>query len=147
MHFTRRLFLCVATTILVFAQAKVDPIDRDKNGVAIRGYDPVAYFTDSKPTKGDPKFTQSWGGATWQFASAAHRDLFARSPEKYAPQYGGYCAYAVSEGHTAEIDPNAWKVVNGKLYLNYSLDVREKWLKEQTARIVKADQNWPTLHR
>jgi len=152
MHFSRRLFLCLATFLvsgaaLVFAQTKVDPIDHDKNGVAIRGYDPVAYFTDSKPTKGDPKFTQSWGGATWQFASAAHRDLFAQSPEKYAPQYGGYCAYAVSEGHTAEIDPNAWKVVDGKLYLNYSQDVREKWLKEQAPRIVKADQNWPALHR
>jgi YHS domain-containing protein len=147
MHFTRRLFLCLASTVLIFAQAKVDAIDHDKKGVAIRGYDPVAYFTDNKPTKGDPKFSYSWGGSTWQFASAEHRDLFTQSPDRYAPQYGGYCAYAVSEGHTAEIDPNAWKVVDGKLYLNYSLDVREKWQKEQEARIVKADQNWPSLHR
>jgi hypothetical protein len=147
MHFTRRLFLCLVASALVFAQAKVDLIDHDKKGVAIRGYDPVAYFTDSKPTKGDPKFSYSWGGASWQFASAEHRDLFGQSPEKYAPQYGGYCAYAVSEGHTAEIDPNAWKVVDGKLYLNYSLDVREMWQKNQAARIVKADKNWPTLHR
>ncbi len=147
MHFTRRLFLFVAAATLVLAQSKVDPIDHDSKGIAIRGYDPVAYFMDSKPMKGDSKFTHSWGGATWQFTSAAHRDRFAQSPEKYAPQYGGYCAYAVSEGHTAEIDPNAWKVLDGKLYLNYSLDVREKWQKEQADRIMKADKNWPMLHR
>jgi hypothetical protein len=149
--FSRRRFLTAASAaflcIPAAAQTKADPINHHKQGVAIEGYDPVAYFTDSKPVKGDPKFAQQWGGSTWHFVSAAHRDLFAQAPEKYAPQYGGYCAYAVSEGHTATIDPQAWKVIDGKLYLNYSLSVRETWQKDQNRRIGLADKNWPTLHR
>ncbi len=149
MHFyTRRLFLGLAATALALsAQTKVDPVNHDRSGVAIRGYDPVAYFTAGKPTKGDPKLTVAWGGAKWLFASTANRDLFAQDPEKYTPQFGGYCAYAVSKGYTAEIDPQAWKVVDGKLYLNYSLDVREMWQKEQAERIAAANKNWPGLHR
>ncbi len=144
--FTRRLLLFTVAAASLLAQTKVSAINQDKQGVAIRGYDPVAYFTDGKPVKGDPKVTQTWGGATWQFATAAHRDMFAQMPEKYSPQYGGYCAYAVSKNYTAEVDPNAWKVVDGKLYLNYSLDIRETWQKDQAQRIVAADKNWPGLH-
>jgi YHS domain-containing protein len=129
------------------AQSKADPINHTKNGVAIEGYDPVAYFTDNKPVKGDPKFAAMWNGSTWQFASEAHRYLFTQEPEKYTPQYGGYCAFAVSEGHTATIDPEAWKIVNSKLYLNYSKSIRETWQKDQANRITAADKNWPTLHR
>jgi YHS domain-containing protein len=145
--FSRRLFLIALTATAVFAQTKVSPINQNNRGVAIRGYDPVAYFTDGKPVEGDPKLTQSWGGATWQFATREHRDMFVQMPEKYSPQYGGYCAYAVSKNYTAEVDPQAWKIVEGKLYLNYSLDVRETWQKEQAQRIVAADKNWPGLHR
>jgi YHS domain-containing protein len=107
----------------------------------------VAYFTDSKPVKGDPKFSYTWRGAAWQFASAQHRDLFVQNPEKYAPQYGGYCAYGVSEGHTVDIDPEAWRIIEDKLYLNYSKSVQQMWLKEPEARIRRADQNWPGLHK
>ena len=89
-------------------------------GVAIDGTDPVAYFTDGRPAQGSSDFEHEWMGATWRFVSAAHRDLFAADPAKYAPQYGGYCAWAVSQGYTAKIDPAAWKIVDGKLYLNYS---------------------------
>jgi hypothetical protein len=86
-------------------------------------------------------------GATWRFASAEHRDMFAASPEQYAPRYGGYCSYAVSQGHTASIDPEAWKIVDGKLYLNYSKGVQKMWEKDQAGYIGKADANWPGLHR
>ena len=145
--FSRRLFLLSATAVLAFAQAKVDPVNADKKGVALEGYDPVAYFTDARAVKGDSKLSQSWGGATWLFATAAHRDAFAQAPEKYVPQFGGYCAYAVSEGYTAKIDPQAWKVVDGKLYLNYSKSVQETWQKDQHRRIAAAEKNWPALHR
>ncbi len=114
-------------------------------GVAIDGYDPVAYFTDQKPVEGSKAFEFSWKGATWRFASAEHRDLFKAEPEKYAPQYGGYCAYAVAKGSTAGIDPDAWSIVDGKLYLNYDLDIRAKWLQDTKGYIAKADANWPKV--
>ncbi len=121
------------------------PVNASVFGVAIKGYDPVAYFTDAKPVKGGTDFTFDWNGATWRFASAAHRDTFKAAPEKYAPQYGGYCAWAVSEGRTAGIDPAAWKIVNGKLYLNYSLEVQKKWEADIPGHIARAEVNWPKL--
>ncbi len=112
-------------------------------GAAIRGYDPVAYFSDGKPVKGAAQFTHQWKGATWRFASAANRERFAATPEKYAPQYGGYCAYGVAQGYTVAIDPAAWSVVEGKLYLNYSTSVQAKWKEDVPGYIRKADANWP----
>ena len=112
-------------------------------GTAIRGYDPVAYFTEGKPVEGSRQFTHKWKGATWRFASAQNRDAFAAAPDKYAPQYGGYCAYGVANGYTVSTVPDAWSVVEGKLYLNYSLGVRADWLKDTPAYIRKADANWP----
>ena len=124
----------------------VSPVNKTLlGGVAIKGYDPVAYFTDSKPVKGSKDFRYDWQGATWQFASAEHRDLFTKEPEKYAPQYGGYCAWAVSQGNTAGIDPDAWKIVGGKLYLNYDTDIQTKWLQDIPGNIEKADKNWPEI--
>jgi hypothetical protein len=114
-----------------------------KDSLALSGYDAVAYFTESKAVKGDPRFEHEWHGVHWQFVSAAHRDAFAQSPEKYAPQYGGYCAYAVSRNTTAPTDPEAWKVVDGKLYLNYDTNVRILWEKELPEAIARADRNWP----
>jgi hypothetical protein len=114
-----------------------------KDGLALSGYDAVAYFSQSKAVKGDPQFEYRWSGVRWRFATAAHRDTFARSPEKYAPQYGGYCAYAVSRNYTAPTDPEAWKLVDGKLYLNYSKTVRLLWEQELPEAIAKADRNWP----
>jgi len=113
------------------------------SGAAIRGYDPVAYFTQAQPVKGSEKFTHQWKGATWRFASAANRDLFRESPEKYAPQYGGYCAYGVAGGYAVSVDPAAWSVVGGKLYLNYSLGVQSSWKQDIPGYIRKADANWP----
>ncbi len=112
-------------------------------GVAVGGYDPVAYFTQGKPVKGSKDVTASYEGATWRFASAEDRAAFQAEPAKYAPQYGGYCAYAVSQGHTAKAEPDAWTIHDGKLYLNYDRNVQAKWEKDIPGYIAKADANWP----
>lgn len=114
-------------------------------GLAIRGYDPVAYFTEGQPVRGRAAFTHAWMGATWRFASAANRDLFAADPVRYAPAYGGFCAYAVSEGYTAPTDPDAWRIVQGRLFLNYSRDVQRQWEQDIPGRVRRADENWPRL--
>ena len=148
MHTTRRLILALGTAALpLFADSKADPINEDGSGVAIKGYDPVAYFTQSRPVKGSPAFTYQWMNSTWWFASAEDRDEFATNPEKYAPQYGGYCAYGVSQGHTAPIDPEAWTIVEGKLYLNYSKGVKKTWSEAIPQHIEEANRNWPGLHK
>lgn len=110
---------------------------------AIRGHDPVAYFTDGKPTKGSDQHTFEWKGEKFKFASAENLARFKGDPEKYAPQYGGYCAYAVSQGYTASTVPEAWTIVDGKLYLNYSLGVQKRWRKDIPGHIAAADKNWP----
>lgn len=112
---------------------------------AIDGYDAVAYFKAGKPVEGSDKFTHQWKGATWKFATQENRDAFAAMPEKYEPQYGGYCAWAVSQGYTAEIDPDVWRIVDGKLYLNYSKSVQKNWAKDIPGNIAKADGNWPGI--
>ena len=114
-------------------------------GVAIEGTDPVAYFDAGKPVAGSSDFEHEWMGATWRFASAENRDRFAADPQKYAPQYGGYCAWAVSQGYTAKIDPAAWKIVDDKLYLNYSKDVQTQWSADVPGNIAKGDANWPKI--
>src|SRR5262249_11833932 len=122
-----------------------EAVNRTPSGIAIKGYDPVGYFTEGKPVKGETRFLHKWMGANWQFSSAASRDLFVANPKKYAPQYGGYCAYGVSEGHKAPIDPDAWTIVEGKLYLNYDLGVRGTWRKDILGHISRADMNWPKI--
>ena len=117
----------------------------NKNGIAIKGTDPVAYFTESKPREGSSEYTHEWDGVTWQFSSAENRDLFTANPEKYAPQYGGYCAWAVSQGSLAPIDPNSWAIVDGKLYLNLNEKIQAKWQKDIPGFIAKADNNWPQV--
>jgi len=134
---------------LVLAAAPVlavTPINKSFFGsVAIHGVDPVAYFTDGKPVEGSKQFSYEWKGANWLFASAEHRDLFAQDPEKYAPQYGGYCAYAVAKNSTADIEPDAWTIRDGKLYLNYNADIQKKWLEDPDGYIAKADAYWPKM--
>lgn len=139
--------ICGATALLFFSGAllALDPVNQTFFGVAIKGYDPVAYFTESKPVKGDKKHQFEWNDATWYFASAANKEAFSKEPEKYAPQYGGYCAYAVSQNSTAGIDPDAWKIIDGKLYLNYSQKIQKKWEGDIPGFIEKANQNWPKL--
>ncbi len=123
------------------------PLTFATDGVAILGTDPVAYFTLGTPTAGDPAFAHEWNGVTWHFVNAEHRDLFAADPDRYAPQYGGFCAYAVSRGSTAAIDPNAWSIVEDKLYLNLSPRVQSLWERDIPGHISRADQNWPSLSR
>ena len=113
--------------------------------VAIKGYDPVAYFTAGKPTQGKKAHSYDWMGATWRFANAKHQKRFRQNPQKYAPQYGGYCAYAVSQGITANIDPQAWRIIDGKLYLNLSPNIQAIWQQDIPGYIAKADANWPKL--
>jgi len=134
----------MAATLSTAALA-IAPVNADRHGVAIEGYDPVAYFDQGKPVEGSPEYTVDWHGATWRFASAEHRDAFAADPDTYAPQYGGYCAYAVSEGSTADIDPAAWTIRAGKLYLNYSAKIQKRWLDNVDERIRRGDANWPGL--
>jgi YHS domain-containing protein len=122
-------------------------VNTARGGLAIDGYDPVAYFTEGRPVKGDPRFTHSHRGATYQFMSAASRDLFAKEPDRYVPQFGGFCAYAVSRNYTADTDPLAWKIVDGKLYLNYNARAQAKWQEDVPGNIAKGHANWPGLSR
>ena len=117
----------------------------EKDGVALRGYDPVAYFTEGKPVKGSAEHRFDHKGSTFHFASKANRDRFAAEPAKYAPQYGGFCAYGLSGGYKAAIDPAAFTVVGDKLYLNYNRDVQKKWSADVPGHIAKADKNWPSV--
>ena len=144
---TKSLFAFLLLVCLIFAVSPVHAVPPINHApeVTLKGYDAVAYFTASKPVKGNKKFEYEWMGAKWRFSSAENRALFESDPEKYAPQYGGYCAYAVSQGITADIDPSAWKIVDGKLYLNLSPGVARIWERDIPGYIVKANKNWPTL--
>ena len=114
-------------------------------GVAINGYDPVAYFTDARPVEGEARFASRWNGVEWRFASADNQAAFEADPARYAPQYGGYCAYAVANNYTASTDPDAWSVEDGKLYLNFSRGVRRRWLRDVPGHIAAGDANWPDV--
>ena len=113
--------------------------------LAIRGADPVAYFTEGAAVPGVPDYEYEWNGATWRFSSADNLATFMADPEAYAPQYGGYCAKAMSEGNLASVDPRAWKIVDGKLYLNYSQEVQAQWFEDIPGNIAKADAFWPNV--
>ncbi|OAN13319.1 YHS domain protein [Photobacterium jeanii] len=123
----------------------LEPVYSDFFGKAIKGYDAVSYFTESAAVKGDSDFTYQWNGAKWYFSSEENRKAFVANPTKFAPQYGGYCAWAVSKGYTAKIDPHAWNIVEGKLYLNYSKSVQQTWQQDIKGNVAKADSNWPQL--
>jgi hypothetical protein len=147
----RRMSLVGLALALAFMSARsegkrVAPFNVDGSGLALHGYDAVSYFEGSTPLAGNPQFEQSWGGAKWRFANASNRDRFAAAPERYAPEFGGYCAKAVSENHTADVDPLAYKIVDDKLYLNYSPKVQKLWEEDIPGRIARANQNWPALH-
>ena len=139
------LALIVATLALpVFAQTK-SLLNLDQAGVAIQGYDPVAFFTDKKPVKGDQKFLLKHDGAIYFFASKEHKDAFKAEPEKYVPGFGGYCAYGVSRNKLVEIDVDAFQIVDGKLLLQYSQGVRDDFNEDTKGNLAKAGANWPKL--
>ncbi len=139
--------LIVTLTLFGLATSAVAGEFYEKDGVAIRGYDPVAYFTDQKPVQGSQSFTSEYQGSLFRFASAAHRDAFAAHPEKFAPQYGGFCAFGTALGYKAAVDPEAFTIVGDRLYLNYSLKVRAKWQEDIPGHIRKADHNWPDVQK
>ena len=137
-------------TILALAWAAAPALAGDffeKDGVAIRGYDPVAYFTEKKAVKGSSAHKAEHGKSTFHFASQANRDAFAADPARYAPQYNGYCAFGVAGGYKAAIDPAAFTVVDGKLYLNYNRAVQKQWSADIPGFIAKAGKNWPAVSR
>ena len=141
------LGVLVGLTVLTAAAAATKPpVNKGDSGeLAIKGYDVVAYFSAGAPTKGDARFVHRWNEATWQFASAKNRSLFAAHPVKYAPQFGGYCAWAISRGYTADVDPEAFRIVDGKLYLIYSTAVERRWEQDVPGNIARAEANWPAV--
>lgn len=131
---------------LVQAQDGLGQINTiDSEGVAIKGYDPVAYFNEGAPRKGDPTISAEHKGAEWHFANEAHREAFLANPEKYGPAYGGYCAYGVSQGYRVKIEPDAWAIRDGKLYLNYDKSVQKTWSGKPDSYIAEANRKWPDL--
>lgn len=143
---TIRLALTILFCVLAISPAFAGEYF-EREGVAIGGYDPVAYFTEMKPVKGTAKFHAEHQGSTFYFSSAAHRDMFLANPAKYAPQYGGYCAFGMAKGYKASIDPAAFTVVGDKLYLNYNGTVRALWVLDIQGYVKKADQNWPEVRK
>ncbi|HXI69879.1 MAG TPA: YHS domain-containing (seleno)protein [Verrucomicrobiae bacterium] len=140
----KRLLLSLTLAMLampVFAQTKT-LLNLDKTGVAIQGYDPVAFFTDHKPVKGDPKISARHAGALYFFASKEHQDLFKADPARYEPEFGGYCAYGVSRNKLVEIDVDAFQIVDGKLLLQYSKGVRDNFNEDKAGNLAKAKTNW-----
>ncbi len=139
------LLLLVLLALLPVMALAIDPVNKTPAGVALKGYDPVAYFAEGKPVKGLSEFQHEWMGAKWFFSSGANRELFIANPMKYAPQYGGFCAYAVSKGRIADISPNSWKIVEDKLYLNNGWLADKLWKRNISENIDKGDRNWPQL--
>ncbi len=139
--------IALAPGVLLPAPAMAEPpiYTGAFDDLAVQGYDPVAYFTDGKPVKGDKAFSTEYMGATFRFAIGAHRDTFLANPEAYAPQYGGYCAWAVIQGYTAKGDARNWKIVDGKLYLNYNTSIQKKWEADIPGFVSTANTNWPGL--
>jgi len=138
------LLLTLELALPAFAQTKT-LLNLDKTGVAIQGYDPVAFFTDHKPVKGRAESTSKHNGATYLFSSKEHKDLFDKEPAKYEPVFGGYCAYGVSRNKLVEIDVDAFQIVDGHLILQYSKSVRNDFNKDTQGNLAKAQQNWPGL--
>jgi len=139
------LLLLLLAGIPAFSQTQKSFQNLDKSGIAIQGYDPVAFFTQNKPVKGNASFASTYKGAKYLFASTEDKATFDANPAKYEPQFGGFCAFGVSEGHTAPIKIEAFQIVNGRLLMQYDLSVKDLFNKDQTGNLKKADSNWPAL--
>ncbi|MGI9476298.1 MAG: YHS domain-containing (seleno)protein [Hyphomicrobiaceae bacterium] len=152
--FCAQLLACVAligVSLGVLTMPSTDAVAKPRintlglRGVAIKGYDPVAYFTRRKPTRGSKQFSLKHAGAEWRFASAENKAAFAANPAKYVPAYGGYCAYGVAQGYLVKIEPTAWAIRGGKLYLNYNRSIQRTWSKKPASYIAIANKKWPRL--
>jgi YHS domain-containing protein len=142
------LGICTVAGTVIAGGSKVNAGEFfEKEGVAIRGYDPVAYFKDNMPVKGSPAIEATYKGSRFLFASDANRALFVADPDRYAPQFGGYCAFGTARGYKAAIDPAAFTIVDGKLYLNYNPDVQQEWRADVAGFVAKANANWPEVSK
>lgn len=140
--------LLAALALFFAATAHAGPsahVNADRSGLALKGYDPVAYFTAGKPTPGKPEFTAVHEGATYRFASAENLAAFQKDPARYAPQYGGWCAYGVAKGGKFDVDPQVWKVVDGKLYLNFNPGVGRTWSQDIPGYLKRSEAEWPKI--
>lgn len=131
--------------VLAFDPSSPAPVNVERSGVGLKGYDPVGYFNAGRPVEGDPTITAVHDGTLYAFASTANREAFVVEPERYLPAYGGFCAMAMSFGKKVDIDPNAWKIVGGKLYVQANLRAAEVWQRDILGNITKADGLWPTV--
>ena len=130
---------------LAYDESSTSAVNVDASGLALKGHDPVAYFNVAKPTPGLAQFSAQHQGATYRFATAANRDAFIANPGKYAPAYGGFCAMGVALEKKLDVDPQAWRVVDGRLYLNVNKDVQKRWLDDVPGNLATAEKNWPRL--
>lgn len=138
-------FLLISILLITTAAGAASKVNTNTNGFAIHGYDTVAYFTIGKYIEGKKNLAYEWMGAKWLFTNKEHKELFIENPDKYAPRYGGYCAYGVAVDALFDVDPKAWTIVDGELYLNKNLDVRKTWKQDISGNISKTDRNWPDL--
>ncbi len=142
----KRTIIIAVLALFTIVQAKAQKSEIfAPGGKAIKGYDPVAFFKESKPVKGADSLSYTWKEATWLFSTRQNLEAFKADPDKYAPQYGGYCAYGTSQGHKAPTQTDTWTVVNDKLYFNYNSKVKELWTKDEAALIKTADEKWPEV--
>ncbi|MEM8590920.1 MAG: YHS domain-containing (seleno)protein [Pseudomonadota bacterium] len=147
MNLVKTLVLGAVTTGIMASTAFAlgQEINASNTGLALQGYDPVAYFTEGKPTEGNWKITAIYNDATYRFSSEEHKAAFEADPEAYLPQYGGFCAFGAAMGYKFDGDPEHWKVVDGELFLNISADIQERWVQDIPGFIEKADANWPEI--
>jgi YHS domain-containing protein len=141
--FTIILVLALATVAM--AQSPKRLVNTDKRGLALKGHDPVAFFTEGRPIAGDHRYESNYKGTRYRFASAENKKLFEGDPAKYEPQFGGFCAYGVSRGYAVDVELDAFQIVEGRLLMQYDKDVRDKFNEATAANLKKADQNWPTV--
>ncbi len=145
---TLKTFLSGAALSIAIATSSIAAgveINASSTGLALQGYDPVAYFTLGEPTPGNWTITATHDDATYRFATEEHRAAFEADPEAYLPQYGGYCAFGAAMGFKFDGDPNQWRIVDGELYLNISADIQERWLTDIPGYVERADANWPEI--
>lgn len=141
------ILMSVVPVTWAVAGGASEPIATDSFGVAIKGYDTVAYFTEGRALKGKKEFEFSWQGARWYFANTSHRDLFAANPERYVPKFGGFCSSGLSRGMKVTADPEAWTIVDGRLYLKFNKAVRDRWRQNTAENIKKAEKNWDNIRK
>lgn len=142
------IVLCLLTLLVINTSAAYSAggVNKDENGIAIKGYDTVAYFTEGRAVQGSDKYSYKWEDAVWHFSTSQNRELFAENPAKYVPQFGGHCANGMSSGVVAGADPEQWTIVDGKLYLKYHRKARDDWRMNKTELIAKAEANWSKIN-